>query len=161
MKRLFLAVAAAAAALLAGCGGGDDTNPDASIVLLTDRPAVALALANAMPGHDVVVQAAPAASAAASVAAWAARGAGTVVAHYTPGTEQSVCQEAQRLGIRCVVTDPPEPATYYGETYCDLAWLDGAEAQGQFLARCLRIEAASPLRPERRAGPVRIEGGAL
>ena len=131
-------ILAAAVALLAGCGGGDDTSPDASIVLLTDRPAVALVLANAMHDHDVVVQATPAASAAASVAALADRGVTTVVAHYAPGTDQSVCKEAQRMGIRCVVTDPPEPAVYYGETYCDLAWLDSAEAQGQFLARCVQ-----------------------
>lgn len=125
------------AALLAGCGGGDMAD-SAAVVVLTDRPAIAMAIAEAMTDHDVVVQATPAASAAASVAALADRGVTTVVAHYAPGTDQSVCKEARRLGIGCVVTDPPEPAVYYGETYCDLAWLDSAEAQGQFLARCVR-----------------------
>lgn len=138
-----IALATLSAALLAGCGGGDLAD-GGSVVMLTDRPATAMALAAAMPDHDVHVQETPAAAAAAAVAAWAARGARLVVAHYTPGTIQSVCQEAKRLHIGCVVTDPIDldssrasATTYSGETYCDLDWLDSAEAQGRFLAQCM------------------------
>jgi 4-hydroxy-L-threonine phosphate dehydrogenase PdxA len=73
-----------------------------------------------------------------------------VVAHYTPGTIQSACQEAKRLHIGCVVTDPIDLAdldanqasaiTYSGETYCDLDWLGSTEAQGQFLAQCVAAQ---------------------
>lgn len=143
-----IALATLSAALLAGCGGGGPAD-GGSVVMLTDRPAAAMALVAAMPDHDVHVhvQETPAASAAAAVAAWATRGARMVVAHYTPGTVQSVCQEAKRLHIGCIVTDPIDPAdldasqagaiTYSGETYCDLDWLDSAEAQGKFLAQCM------------------------
>lgn len=145
-RRNNIALTTLLVALLAGCGGGDlaDGGP---VVMLTDRPTTAMALAGAMPDHDVHVQETPAASAAAAVAAWAARGARMVVAHYTPGTIQSACQEAKRLHIGCVVTDPIDPAdldanqasaiTYSGETYCDLDWLGSTEAQGKFLAQCM------------------------
>lgn len=139
--------AMAVAALLAGCGGGDDLAADGAVVVLTDRPAIAAALAGAMPGRDVRIQAVPAASADAAVSAWAAQGARTVVAHYTPGASQSICAEAKRFRIGCVVTDPidtgdlvagqPGHTAYSGETYCDLAWLTSAEAQAQFLAQCI------------------------
>ena len=103
-----LVLAAAVAALLAGCGGGDDTGPDVSVVVLTDRPAVAQLLAQELTADTLRTQDVPAVAAAGSVSVWAALGARTVVAHYvdvapTPmdawRTSDAVCDEAKRLGL--------------------------------------------------------------
>lgn len=149
-------VLAAAAALLAGCGGGDDT--DASVVLLTDRPAVGPLLAQQLPEDTVRSQDVPASAAAGSVSVWAALGARTIVSHYvdvapTPmdawRTSDAVCAEAKRLGLGCVITttatDPIDHATgkrsaawQTGGRLCDLSWLTG-QPLVQELARCVRI----------------------
>ena len=144
--------------LLAGCGGGDDTGSDASVVLLTDRPAVGALLAQQLPADAVRTQDVPASAAAGSVSVWAAMGARTVVAHYvdvapTPmdawRTSAAVCIEAKRLGLGCVITttatDPIDHATgkrsaawLTGGRLCYLAWLSG-QPLAQALARCVRI----------------------
>ena len=153
-----LVLAAAVAALLAGCGGGDDTGPDVSVVVLTDRPAAVQLLAQELPADTMRTQDVPAVAAAGSVSIWAALGARTVVAHYvdvapTPmdawRTSDAVCAEAKRLGLGCVITtsatDPIDHATgkrsaawETGGRLCDLAWLTG-QPLAQALARCVRI----------------------
>lgn len=154
MARLVLAVAVA---LLAGCGGGDDAASGSNVILLTDRPAVAAALADQISG-TVRVQSVVPLSAAAEVSMWAALGAQTVVAHYvdpaaTPmiawRTSYDICTEAKRVGMGCVITtastDPIDhatgkrsAATETGANYCSLAALTGAAA-ARVLARCMRI----------------------
>lgn len=153
-----LVLAAAAAALLVGCGGGDDTGHDASVILLTDRPAVGKLLAQQLPGDAVRSQDVPASAAASSVSVWAAMGARTIVSHYvdvapTPmdawRTSDAVCAEARRLGMGCVITttatDPIDHATgkrsaawQTGGRLCNLELLTG-QPLAQALARCVRI----------------------
>lgn len=143
------------AALFTGCGGGDDT--DASVVLLTDRPAVGTLLAQQLPDDTVRAQDVPASAAASSVSVWAALGARTIVSHYvdvdpTPmdawRTSDAVCAEAKRLGLGCVITtsatDPIDhstgkrsAATETGANLCTLP--TSASAIVRALARCVRI----------------------